>query len=167
MPVTVEVSGGVAVIRVDTPLGAAAARLRAVLPTLGGFDALVLYGCERALSADPKGVVYVGAAERRAHARELRALRDELAALPVPVVAAIGGNAFGAVAELAMACDHRVLAEGGGLVRVTGQQVLMARRVTADEALRMGMVDQVVPPGAVLSAAVALARRCMSAARRP
>ncbi|MBB5959199.1 enoyl-CoA hydratase/carnithine racemase [Saccharothrix tamanrassetensis] len=164
MPVTVEVSSGVAVIRVDQPPITALARVRALLSALADVEALVLHGCERATAtADLKGVVRVAPAERRAHLRELHALRDELAALPVPVVAAIGGCAFGDLAELAMACDHRVLAEGGELISVTGGQVLMGRRVTAAEALRTGLVDQVVAPAAVVSAAVELANQCRSA----
>ncbi|GAA1350079.1 hypothetical protein GCM10009660_46260 [Catellatospora bangladeshensis] len=163
MPVTVEVSRGVAVIRVHQPVDTWPARLRAVLPVLPEVDALVLHGCESALSVDVKGVVRAAPAERRAHLRELRALRDELAALPVPVVVALGASAFGDVAELAMACDHRVLAEGAELVSVTGSPVLVCRRVTAAEALRTGLVDQVVAPGAVLSAAVELANRCTAA----
>ncbi|RKT56483.1 enoyl-CoA hydratase/isomerase family protein [Saccharothrix australiensis] len=171
MPATVEVTRGVAVIRVRQPLSPA--RVRAALPELPDVAALVLHGGERPpppdaaapefKGADFKGMARVAPAERRAHLRELDALRDELAALPVPVVAAIDGSAVGDVAELAMACDHRVLAEGGDLVSMTGGRVLMVRRVTAAEALRTGMVDQVVARGAVLSAAVELASRCRAA----
>ncbi|NUT47598.1 MAG: hypothetical protein HOV94_09870, partial [Saccharothrix sp.] len=88
--------------------------------------------------------------------------------LPVPVVAGIGGCPTGEAAEVAMACDRRVLASDGGLGwvtrdGVTGGRVLVARRVTADEALRTGLVDRVVPPTAVLPAALELANQCKSA----
>ncbi|MEU4806024.1 enoyl-CoA hydratase/isomerase family protein [Actinosynnema sp. NPDC023587] len=158
MPVTVEPPGDVAVIRLDQPLGDVLAGVRA----LADVTALVLHGGPRACAptSDLKALVRVAPAVRRAHLGRLHDLRDALGALPVPVVAAIGGSAFGDVADLAAACDHRVLAEGAELVSLAGTGVLCARRVPAAEALRTGLVDQVVPVGAVLTAAVELARRC-------
>ncbi|MBW4721048.1 hypothetical protein [Saccharothrix obliqua] len=165
MAVTVEVSGGVAVIRLAQPMIDAVAGTRAALPLLTGVDGLVLHGCPRSPhpTAHFKAQVLTAPAERRAHVRRLRALRDELVAFPAPVVAAIGGSAFGDMAELVMACRHRVLAAGCDIVAVTGTGVLRGRRVPADEALRTGLVDRVVEPGAVLAAAVGLA----TAARVP
>lgn len=162
MSVTVELIGGVAVIRVDQPLGAVLAGVRAALPGLVGVEAVVLHGCARALSSDVTGPLRAAPAERAERVRQLHALRAELAALPVPVVAAIGGNAFGDVARVVMACDRRVLAEGGGIVSVSGDGVVVVRRVAAAEALRTGLVDRVVEPGAVLAAAVELAHQCGS-----
>lgn len=160
MPVTVEVADGVAVVRLDQD---PPARLRALLPTLTDVRGLVLHACSREVSpASVRGAVGVAPAARREHDRELLALRKELAELPVPVVAAIGRSASGDVAVLADACDRRVLAEDGGLVRVTGTGVVVARRVDAAEALRTGLVDRVVAPGQVLSAAVELAKQCKS-----
>nr|BFE49482.1 hypothetical protein GCM10017745_29090 [Saccharothrix mutabilis subsp. capreolus] len=160
MSVTVEVADGVAVVRLDQD---PPARLRALLPTLTGVRGLVLHACPCEVSpASVRGVVGVPPSARRAHDRELRALREELAELPVPVVAAIGRSASGDLAVLADACDRRVLAEGGDLVRVTGGGVVVARRVDADEALRTGLVDRVVAPAQVLSAAVELAKECKS-----
>ncbi|NUT94346.1 MAG: hypothetical protein HOY78_20220 [Saccharothrix sp.] len=161
MSVTVEVADGVAVVRLDRD---PPARLRALLSTLTDVRGLVLHACAKGASAASlRGVVGVSPSAHREHARELRELRSELARLPVPVVAAIGGSASGDLAVLADACDRRVLAEGGDLVRVTGTGVVVVRRVDAAEALRTGLVDRVVAPAHVLPAAVELAKECKSA----
>lgn len=101
--------------------------------------------------------------------------------LAKPVVAAINGHALGAGLELATACDVRVCAEsaklgqpevslglipgGGGTQRLAalvgaGQAarlVLTGEAVTAEEALRIGLVDLVVPKGEAVAKAVELA----------
>lgn len=160
MTVSLDTSDGIAVIRVDEPLNTALPQVRALLPEVADARAVVLL-VERGLCAtDIKELVRSSSAQREALSASVRALRAELAGLPVPIVAAIGGSAFGDAAELVMACDRRVLASDGGLGRVTGDQVLVARRVTADEALRTGLVDRVVPAASVLRTAVELANEC-------
>jgi enoyl-CoA hydratase/carnithine racemase len=105
----------------------------------------------------------------------------------MPVVAAITGYALGGGLggglELALAADHRVAADdavlgqpevrlgimpgSGGtqrLARLIGparaKHLLMTgRRVGADEALRLGLVDEIVPAGAVHAAALRYARQ--------
>jgi enoyl-CoA hydratase/carnithine racemase len=105
-----------------------------------------------------------------------------LAAIKTPMIAAVSGYALGGGCELALACDMIVAAEGakfgqpeinlgiipggGGtqrLARVLGKQrtmelVLTGRRFGAQEALGMGLVNQVVPDGDWLDAAMTLAR---------
>jgi enoyl-CoA hydratase len=171
---------------------------------LNAIDASVLDGLEGVvadLAVDPevRAVVLTGAGEkafvagadiaamadlgpRQAEAFSARGQRvlDALAALPVPVIAAVNGFALGGGCELAMACDLviagpkakfgqpevklGVIPGFGGtqrLVRRVGWSnaldlCLTARMVTADEALRMGLCSRVVE-GDVLAAAVALA----------
>ncbi|WP_170232243.1 enoyl-CoA hydratase/isomerase family protein [Saccharothrix saharensis] len=167
MTVSLDVSGGIAVIRIGEPSDTVLPDLRALLPMAAGARAVVLPVDAGLCSIDIKRLVRVSAAEREALAAAVRGVRDEVANLPVPVVAAIGGSPYGEVAELAMACDLRVLSSDAALgwvtdSRVTGGQVLVARRVTADEALRTGLVDRVVPPSAVLRTALELANECKS-----
>ncbi len=102
---------------------------------------------------------------------------------PQPFVAAINGVALGGGLELALACDLRVVADGaevgfpevglgiipgaGGTVRlprVVGvgrakDLILTGRRVGAAEALALGLVSRVAPPGRLRDDAVALAEQ--------
>ena len=99
-----------------------------------------------------------------------------------PIIAAIRGWALGGGLELALACDIRIAGEGaqlgltevnlaiipggGGtqrLPRLVGrgkalEMILTGSRVDAREALRIGLVERVVPAAEVLSAALGLAR---------
>ncbi len=100
-----------------------------------------------------------------------------------PVVAAVRGFALAGGTELVLACDlvvaatdtffglpevtRGIVAAGGGLFRLpravpaarARELVLTGDRMSAQEALRWGMVNAVVEPGEVLGAARALADR--------
>jgi enoyl-CoA hydratase len=93
------------------------------------------------------------------------------------IIAAVNGYALGGGTEIALACDIRIASDRAvfGLPEVTlgllpgwgGTQravrllgrglalelILTGRRVTADEALRMGLVNRVVPAADLMSAA--------------
>jgi len=138
------------------------------------------------LTTDDGGVI--PAEEAMVISDGFRAACEVVAAIPRLTVAAICGYALGGGCELALACDLRVCADnarlglpeillgimpgGGGtqrLARLVGPArakdlILTGRAVGAEEALRIGLVDRVVPRGEVLSAATALAAE---AARGP
>jgi enoyl-CoA hydratase/carnithine racemase len=105
-----------------------------------------------------------------------------------PIIAAVNGMAFGGGMEIMMACDMIVATEnaqfslpevlvgagafGGGIPRlcrkiphaIAIELVLTGRRMKADEALRIGLINRVVPVGHALDAARELARSIMRGA---
>lgn len=108
-------------------------------------------------------------------------MQDDLATLPQPVIVALNGTTLGGGCELAMACDIRIAEEqvklgqpevSLGLIPGAGGTQALPRliplgqakrllftgeRIDAAEALRIGLVDEVVPKGAALERALELA----------
>lgn len=113
--------------------------------------------------------------------RRCRRIFDAIDGFPKPVIAAVNGYALGGGFEIALCCDVLLatpsarfglpegllgLSPGGGgtqrLTRAAGPFVasdvlVSARRLTADEALRAGIVADVVEPAELLDAAIAKA----------
>ncbi len=107
-------------------------------------------------------------------------------ALPQVTIVAVEGYAVGGGLAWALACDWRVIAEDafvslpeialgipltwGAIPRLTAlvgparakRLTILCERVPAREALAMGLVDEVVPPGQALAAAEALAARTLA-----
>ncbi|MFH2066060.1 MAG: enoyl-CoA hydratase/isomerase family protein [Pseudomonadota bacterium] len=112
---------------------------------------------------------------------EFRRIIDALVNLPVPIIAALDGKAYGGGAELASRCDIRVMdpdaevcfAEvrlglmpdwGGGatLAALLGPAkaadlILTARKIDAREAEKIGFINRISPPGKVLDEAKSIA----------
>jgi len=145
--------------------------------------AVVVFGGEKvfAAGADVKemsGMAYTDMVDR---AGALQSAFTAVAQIPKPVVAAVTGYALGGGCELALCADVRVVAEdaklgqpeillgivpgAGGtqrLPRLVGPSrakdiIFTGRFVGADEALRIGLADQVAPAGEVYEAARAWA----------
>jgi enoyl-CoA hydratase/carnithine racemase len=151
----------------------------------GEVRAVIIYGGEKIFAggADITVMAEAGYAEMAARGARLQASVNLLAALGKPVVAAVTGYALGGGMEVALAADFRVAGErarlgqpeillgiipgAGGtqrLPRLIGPArakdlVFSGRMVNADEALRIGLVDRVVPDDSVYQAAVDMVKR--------
>ena len=142
--------------------------------------ALVVWGGEKifAAGADIKAMVGLGPEDIEPDVSPLGAACLELEAIPKITIAAINGFALGGGCELALACDLRYAADdaqlgqpeillgiipgAGGTQRLpklvglakARDLVFSGRRVKADEALEIGLVDRVVPAEDVYAAAL-------------
>jgi enoyl-CoA hydratase/carnithine racemase len=162
------------------------------------LDALAAAAVGARVEPDLRAIVLTGAGDAFVSGGDLRELRDKntagdaekfaeagsllataLEGLPVPVIAAIQGPAFGGGAELALACDLRI---GDTSARISFKQVRMGvttawgtigrltstvgrsaaarllytgQDVSSDEAFAMGLLDAVSAPGAAVALALA------------
>jgi enoyl-CoA hydratase len=154
----------------------AAEALAANLP-----GAVVITGGERIFAAGADISQFGGQDEARSIGPAFHRTIDAIAALPRFVIAAVSGYALGGGCELALGCDYRIASEravfgqpevllgiipgGGGtqrLARVVGpsrakEMCITGRQVKADEALRIGLADEVVAPEELHERALALA----------
>ncbi|MCT4716602.1 fatty acid oxidation complex subunit alpha FadJ [Enterobacteriaceae bacterium H18W14] len=137
---------------------------------IAGADINMIAGCKTA-------------EEAQSLARQGQQIMAEIAALPIPVVAAIHGACLGGGLELALACHARIctidektklglpevqlgLLPGSGgtqrLPRLIGvsnalDMILVGKQLRPRQALKLGLVDDVVPQSILLDAAVELA----------
>jgi 3-hydroxyacyl-CoA dehydrogenase len=142
--------------------------------------AMVLIGAGRSFIAGADIRQFGTASPRPANARRHYDVTDDSSK---PVVAAIHGYALGGGLETALACHYRVavpsakvglpevqigiLPGAGGtqrLPRLVGPKAAMelitsGRHVPAEEAHKLGIVDEIVPEGDLKNAAIAFARR--------
>jgi enoyl-CoA hydratase len=169
-------------------IGAALARVggdaaaRALLITGAGEKAFVA-------GADIAAMRPMGAQQAFALSEAGQRVTRAVEELPVPAIALVNGYALGGGCELALACDWMIASErasfgqpevnlgippgfGGTqrLARRVGRALAMelvitGRQVKADEALRIGLVNQVVAADALMATGLAQAR--LIAAKAP
>jgi enoyl-CoA hydratase/carnithine racemase len=152
--------------------------------------AVVVWGGPKvfAAGADIKEMTDMSYPDMVARSSALTSSFDAVARIPKPVVAAINGYALGGGCELALCADRRIAADdatlgqpeillgiipgAGGtqrLPRLVGPAkakdiIFSGRFVRADEALQIGLVDEVVPAEQVYDAAVEWASQFANAA---
>ena len=151
---------------------------RAVVVT--GGDRLFAAGADISEFGGPEDAARIGAS--------FHAALNAVAALPCFTIAAVSGFALGGGCELAMACDYRIastkavfgqpeillgIIPGGGgtqrLPRLVGASrakeiMVTGRQVKADEALNIGLANEVVEPDALMARALELANSVASGA---
>lgn len=143
--------------------------------------AVVITGGERIFAAGADISEFGGPDEAGPITARFHTALDAVAAIPRFVIAAVSGYALGGGCELALACDYRIAGEkavfgqpeillgiipgGGGtqrLARAVGasrakELCITGRQVKSEEALRIGLADEVVPNDVLHERALALA----------
>jgi enoyl-CoA hydratase/carnithine racemase len=138
--------------------------------------------------ADLKERLAMSMGETRDFLDALGTLVQAIADFPRPVIAALSGAAMGGGLEIALACDFRIASESASMglsevrlgiipgaggtqrlarlcgIAVAKELILTGRRISAAEALRMGLVAQVTPDGELDKAVETLCAELASAA---
>ncbi len=152
--------------------------------------AVVVTGGERIFAAGADISEFGGPEDAARITATIHGALDALAAVPRFVIAAVSGYALGGGCELAIACDYRIagpravfgqpeillgIIPGGGgtqrLSRLVGSSrakelCITGRQVAAEEALRIGLADEVVdgdPFGRALELAAEVAKGPLTA----
>ena len=157
--------------------------VRAILLTGAGDKAFVA-------GADIAEFKTLPISESKAFAETGQRVMDKLENMPVPVLAAVNGFALGGGCELALACHMRIASENaqfglpevklgiipgyGGTQRLTQlvgrgkalEIMLTGNPIKAQEALRIGLVNQVVPIEQLIAASIALLSQMIGRAPR-
>jgi enoyl-CoA hydratase/carnithine racemase len=150
--------------------------------------AIVLTGGSRAFTTgeDLTTAAALEPGQMRAQARQFQELATALRFAPQPVIAAVGGYAYGGGLEIAVNCDARIAADNArfacpevewNLTLSSGSSVLLRHLIgegwtrelllfgtvlDAASALRIGLVTRVVPVYDLETSAVAMAHRAAS-----
>lgn len=159
------------------------ARLHEVAEELAATPAgaVVVTGGERIFAAGADIGEFAGQSEARRIGAAFHSALNAIDRLECFTIAAVNGFALGGGCELAMACDYRIastkavfgqpeillgIIPGGGgtqrLPRLIGagrakEMMVTGRQVRADEALAMGLVDEVVEADSTITRALELA----------
>ena len=191
--ITYQVAGGIATITLSRPqannainnvLAQELADACSVIDRDETIRVAIITGAGKVFSAGSDLAVKLGTSP----ASPLLPAANALSRLPCPVIAAINGDAIGQGLELALAADIRIAAEtahlglphitsgfipwDGGtqrLPRVIGraralEMLLTGKVITAAEARRMGLVNQVVPRAELAMVVASLAQNIAASA---
>ena len=150
----------------------------------GNFRCLVITGDgEKSFvaGADISEMAPLGTQQGETFGRRGAEVFRRIETLPCPVIAAVNGFALGGGCELAMACDIRICSDnarfgqpevGLGIIpgfsgtvrlaRLVGmgmakQLIFCGKNIKADEALRIGLVNEVLPQADLMNRALELA----------
>jgi enoyl-CoA hydratase len=173
-----EVIAGLSQVLDATAAAARAGQVRALVLTGAGEKSFVA-GADIAAMAD------MSEGTAREFARAGHGVGEALAGLPIPTIAAVNGFALGGGCELALACDIRIAADtakfgqpelglgiipgAGGtqrLPRLIGMGrakhlILTGDLIDAKQALEIGLVTAVAPPGQLQIRARELAKKVL------
>ncbi len=158
------------------------------LETRSEIRVMILTGEGKAFvaGADISEMVHMSPAEGIAFSECGQRTFDRIEQLSIPVIAAVNGFALGGGCELSLACDFRIASNKAkfgqpevnlGLIpgyagtqrlaRLIGlgnalYLLMTADAITADEALRMGLVQKVTEPENLLTATIEIAKKIAS-----